>query len=108
MLVLPAAATAGFAAVGVTTVTLGVSREMAGPRATGLWVQCTASFAVVQTAVGFGLAALFAATGESHAAVFGAGLAFSLAAFAAAAALARRAAPIRAAAAPARSPPNPR
>jgi hypothetical protein len=40
--------------------------------------------------VAFALAALFAATGESHAAVFGAGLAFSLAAFTAAAALARR------------------
>jgi hypothetical protein len=70
-------------------VTLGVTREMAGPRATGLWVQCTAVFAVVQTGVGFALAALFAATGESHAAVFGTGLAFSLAAFAASVALAR-------------------
>ncbi|MDO9710298.1 YbfB/YjiJ family MFS transporter [Paracraurococcus lichenis] len=90
LLVVPAAATAGFAAVGVTTVTLGVSREMAGPRATGLWVQCTASFAVVQTVVGFALAALFAASGESHAAVFGAGLLFSLAAFGAAVALARQ------------------
>lgn len=89
-LVLPAAALAGFAAVGVTAVTLGVTREIAGLRATGLWVQCTAAFAVVQTVVGFGLAALFAATGESHAAVFGAGLGFSLAAFAAAVALARQ------------------
>ncbi|RAI60798.1 MFS transporter [Roseicella frigidaeris] len=92
-LVLPAAALAGFAAVGVTAVTLGVTREIAGARATGLWVQCTAAFAVVQTAVGFALAALFAATGESHVAVFGAGLGFSLAAFAAAAALARQARP---------------
>nr|WP_264185525.1 MFS transporter [Roseicella aerolata] len=89
-LVLPAAAAAGFAAIGVTTVTLGVTREMAGPRATGLWVQCTAVFAVVQTVVGFALAALFAATGESHAAVFGTGLAFSLAAFVASIALARQ------------------
>ena len=89
-LVLPAAAAAGFAAVGVTAVTLGVTREMAGARATGLWVQCTAAFAVTQTVVGFALAAVFAATGESHAAVFGAGFAFSLAAFAAAVALARQ------------------
>ena len=44
---------------------------------------------MVQTVVGFGLAGLFAATGESHAAVFGAGLAFSIAAFGAALALAR-------------------
>lgn len=79
-LVLPAAALAGFAAVGVTAVTLTVTREIAGARATGLWVQCTAAFAVMQTLVGFGLAALFAATGESHAAVFAAGLGFSLAA----------------------------
>ncbi|WP_158292490.1 YbfB/YjiJ family MFS transporter [Paracraurococcus ruber] len=89
-LVLPAAAAAGFAAVGVTAVTLGVSREMAGARATGLWVRCTAIFAVVQTLAGFALAALFAATGESHAAVFGLGFAASVAAALAAAALARQ------------------
>ncbi|TCZ58726.1 YbfB/YjiJ family MFS transporter [Roseicella aquatilis] len=88
-LVLPAAAAAGFAAIGVTTVTLGVTREIAGPRATGLWVRCTAAFAVVQTVMGFALAALFAATGESHAAVFGAGLVFSLAALGAAVRLER-------------------
>jgi hypothetical protein len=40
--------------------------------------------------VGFALAAVFAATGESHAAVFAAGLGFSLAALVAALALARR------------------
>ena len=51
-LVLPAAAASGFAAVGVTTVTLTVGREIAGLQATALWVQCTAAFAVTQTAGG--------------------------------------------------------
>ena len=93
-LVLPAAALAGFAAIGVTTVTLSVTRELAAQavQAAGLWVRCTAVFAVVQVVVGFALAGLFAATGESHAAVFGAGFGFSLAAPLAAASLARRAA----------------
>jgi predicted MFS family arabinose efflux permease len=79
-LVLPAALLAGFAAIGVTAVTLTVTREMAPARPAALWVRCTAGFALAQAAVGFALAALFAATGESHAAVFGAGLAFSAAA----------------------------
>ena len=92
-LVLPAAAAAGFAAIGVTTVTLTVGREIAALQATAIWVQCTAAFAVTQTLVGFGLAAVFAATGESHAAVFAAGLAFSVAAFATAVRLARPAKP---------------
>jgi predicted MFS family arabinose efflux permease len=89
VLVLPAAAAAGFAAVGVTAVTLTVCREVAGARATGLWVRCTAAFAVTQTVVGFGLAALFAATGESHLAVFAMGLGFSLAGLAGAMGLLR-------------------
>ncbi len=79
-LVLFAALLAGFAAIGVTAVTLTVTRELAPARPAVLWVRCTAAFAVAQAAVGFALAALFAATGESHAAVFGAGLAFSAAA----------------------------
>ena len=83
-LVLPAALAAGFAAIGVTTVTLSVTREVAAARAAALWVRCTAAFAVVQAGLGFALAALFAATGESHAAVFGVGLGFSLASLAAA------------------------
>ncbi|WP_149538886.1 YbfB/YjiJ family MFS transporter [Siccirubricoccus phaeus] len=90
-LILPTAAASGFAAVGVSTVTLAVTREMAGARATGLWVQATAGFAVMQTVIGFALAALFAATGESHAAVFGAGLGFSLAAWGMAMLVARQA-----------------
>jgi predicted MFS family arabinose efflux permease len=91
-LVLPTAALAGFAGVGVAGVTLTVTRQMvaASPdRAAALWVECTAAFAVMQSATGFALAGLFAATGESHAAVFGAGLLFSLAALGAAVALAR-------------------
>ena len=79
-LVVPVALLAGFAAIGVTTVTLTVAREAAPARPAALWVRCTAGFALSQAAVGFALAALFAATGESHAAVFGAGLAFSAAA----------------------------
>jgi predicted MFS family arabinose efflux permease len=90
-LVLPTAGFAGFAAIGVTTVTLAVTRVLAGPQATGLWVRCTAAFAVVQTVVGFALAAIFAATGESHAAVFASGLVFSLAALGTALALVRTA-----------------
>jgi CHASE1-domain containing sensor protein len=93
-LVLPAAAAAGFAAVGVTAVTLSVTREIAGAQATGLWIRCNLAFAVVQTVVGFALAALFAATGESHLAIFAAGFGFSLAALAAAVALAWQA-PVR-------------
>jgi predicted MFS family arabinose efflux permease len=92
-LVLPTAALAGFAAVGTAGVTLSVTRQMvpASPaQAATLWVRSTAAFAVAQTAMGFALAALFAATGESHAAVFGAGLLLSVGAVAAAAMLARR------------------
>lgn len=88
-LVVPAAALAGFAAMGVTTVTLSVSRELAPAQAGGLWVRCTAAFAVVQTVIGFALAGLFVVTAESHAAVFGTGLAFSAAALGASAVLAR-------------------
>jgi hypothetical protein len=72
-------------------VTLSVTREVAGAQATGLWLRCNLTFAVVQTVVGFGLAAAFAATGESHLAVFAAGFGFSLAGFGTAAALARQA-----------------
>ncbi|MCC6719779.1 MAG: YbfB/YjiJ family MFS transporter [Acetobacteraceae bacterium] len=88
--VLVSAVVAGFAAVGVTTVTLSVCREVAPAQSAGLWVRATAVFGVVQTAVAFAVAPLFAATGESHAAVFGVGLVSSVAALAAAVALARR------------------
>ncbi|MGE0418848.1 MAG: YbfB/YjiJ family MFS transporter [Acetobacteraceae bacterium] len=73
-----AAATAGFAAVGVSTIALAVAREMAPDHAVQLWVRCTAMFGIVQTVVAFALAALFAWTGENHHAVFMTGLAFSV------------------------------
>jgi predicted MFS family arabinose efflux permease len=95
-LVTPVALLAGFAAIGVTAVTLTATREAAPERPAALWVRCTAAFAVAQAAVGFALAALFAATGESHAAVFGAGLAFSVAALGAGFALRPAGAPARA------------
>jgi predicted MFS family arabinose efflux permease len=75
----------GFAAVGVTAVALAVARERAGTAAGVVFARLTASFAVAQAVVGFALAALFAATGESHTAVFGACAALSAAAVAVAA-----------------------
>jgi len=77
--VLAAAGAAGFAAMGVTTVTLTVAREWAGPSAGALWVQATAVFALVQTLLGFALAALFSATGDSHLTIFSCGLLASFA-----------------------------
>jgi predicted MFS family arabinose efflux permease len=94
-LILPAAALAGFAAVGITAVVLTVTREVAPAQAAGLWGQTAAVFALVQTAMGFALAWLFAATGESHAAVFSAGLVFSVLAGLTALRLPRGAAPAR-------------
>ena len=87
--VIAAAIAAGFAAMGVTTVTLSVCRELAPAQSAALWVRATAVFGVVQTAVAFALAPLFAATGESHEVVFATGLASSLAALAAATRLAK-------------------
>jgi predicted MFS family arabinose efflux permease len=72
----------GFAGVGATAVTLVVARETAGLQAGLVWVRATAGYAVAQAGTGFALAALFAATGDSHAAVFGAGLLLSLGALA--------------------------
>ena len=76
------AALAGFVGVGVTSVVLAVARERAGADAAVIWVRVTAGFGVAQTITGFALAALFAASGESHSAVFGACLALSAAALA--------------------------
>ncbi len=76
----------GFAGIGATAVTLVAAREIAGAQAGVVWVRATAGYAVAQACFGFALAALFAATGESHAAVFGAGLVLSFAALAVAAA----------------------
>ncbi|MGG5810161.1 YbfB/YjiJ family MFS transporter [Falsiroseomonas sp. CW058] len=79
-----AAPLGGFAGIGATAVTLAAAREVAGAQAGVVWVRATAGYAVAQAGIGFALAGLFAATGESHAAVFGAGLALSAAAFGAA------------------------
>lgn len=73
----------GFVGVGVSTVVLSVARERAGPQAGRIWVQATAGFAVMQALTGFALAALFATSGESHAAVFGACLVLSMVSLAA-------------------------
>jgi predicted MFS family arabinose efflux permease len=72
----------GFAGIGATAVTLAAAREVAGTRAPVVWVRATAGYAIAQAGFGFALAALFGATGESHAAVFGVGLALSVAALA--------------------------
>jgi predicted MFS family arabinose efflux permease len=93
-LMAPVAFIAGIAAVGVTTVGLAVTREIAPDQAGLLWVRITAAFAVAQTVAGFAMAWLFAATGESHAAVFGTGLVLSALALGAAMLLAAR--PVRA------------
>lgn len=68
----------GIAAVSVTAVTLAAARERAGALAGRIWVRTTAAFAVAQSITGFAMAALFGATGESHAAIFGLGLALSV------------------------------
>lgn len=68
----------GFAGVGATAVTLAAAREVAGANAAIVWVRATAGYAVAQAGFGFALAALFGATGDSHAAVFGVGLAVSI------------------------------
>jgi predicted MFS family arabinose efflux permease len=73
-----AAPLAGFSGIGIAAVTLAGSREAAGPASGMLWVRATAFYALSQAAVGFVLAALFRWSGESHAPVFAAGLAFSL------------------------------
>jgi predicted MFS family arabinose efflux permease len=69
-----AAALGGFAGVGISAVTLAWAREAAGPAAGGLWVKVTIAYALAQAGAAFALAAVFGATGESHAVVFGLGL----------------------------------
>lgn len=77
-LVWPGAALAGFAGIGVTAVLLVLLRERHGADAPALWARGTAGYALGQAAGAFLLAAIFAMTHESHAAVFGAGLLASL------------------------------
>ncbi len=81
-LLVPAAVLSGFAAMGVTAVVLALARERAGAAAGAVWARTTACFAVIQAVVAFGLAELFARSGESHLAVFAVGLVLSLAALA--------------------------
>jgi len=89
--VIASAMAAGLAAMGVTTATLIVCRELAPAQSAALWVRATAVFGVVQTAVAFALAPVFAATGESHAVIFAVGLACSLLGVCVALPLARKA-----------------
>lgn len=88
--VLLAAPLSGFAGVGASAVALAAARELAGPGAGLVWSRATVLYALAQAATGFVLAALFRASGEAHAAVFGAGLGLSLLALLAAARLARK------------------
>lgn len=79
-LIVPAAALAGFVAVGTTTVVLFLVQERAGSYATHIWVRCTAAYSIIQAVVALLLAGVFTATNESHAMVFAIGLGFSVAA----------------------------
>jgi predicted MFS family arabinose efflux permease len=74
----PGAVAAGFAGVGVSAVTLALVRETHGPASAALWARGTAFYAAAQAGFAFLLAAVFAATGEMHAAVFGIGLLVTL------------------------------
>ena len=80
--IIVAALVSGFAAMGITAVALTAARERVGILAGVLFVRATIGFAVMQSLSGFAMAALFAATEESHFAIFVAGLALSVAALA--------------------------
>jgi len=75
----PGAVAAGFAGVGVSAVTLALVRQTHGAASAALWARGTAAYAAAQAGFAFLLAAIFAASGEVHAAVFGIGLVVSLA-----------------------------
>jgi predicted MFS family arabinose efflux permease len=81
-LVWPGAFACGFAGVGVTAVMLALVREAYGARAPAVWVRSTVGYAAAQAVTAFASAAVFAATGENHAAVFGLALLASLGAVA--------------------------
>ncbi|HWX49752.1 MAG TPA: YbfB/YjiJ family MFS transporter [Roseomonas sp.] len=83
-MVLLAAPVCGFSGVGISAVALAAARERASAAAGQLWVRATAIYALAQAGTGFVLAALFHATGDSHAAVFGVGLGLSVGALLAA------------------------
>ena len=65
---------AGLTALGITALALTRSRELAGEAGAGLWGLCSAAWGTAQTAAGFLLAWLYAATG-SHLPLFAIGLA---------------------------------
>ena len=75
----PGALLAGFAGVGASAVTLAMVRESHGAASPALWARGTAIYAAGQAGMAFAMAAIFAASGEWHAAVFGLGLVLSLA-----------------------------
>ncbi len=68
---------AGAAALSTAALTLLLTKEIAGDASPGVWQVATAAFGAAQTACGFGLAALYAATG-SHLPLFALGLALTL------------------------------
>jgi predicted MFS family arabinose efflux permease len=67
----------GATALGLTGLALMRARELAGDGAPGVWRMCTVAWAAAQTASGFGLAWLYAATG-SHLPLFAFGAAAAL------------------------------
>jgi predicted MFS family arabinose efflux permease len=75
-----AAVLGGLSGIGLTAVALVRAREVAGGDASALWARATSVYAVAQALAALGLAWLFPIGG--HDAVFGVGLAFSLAALA--------------------------
>ncbi len=75
----PGALVAGFAGVGMSAVALAMLRESHGAGSAAMWARGTAVYAAAQAGAAFLLAAVFSATGERHAAVFGLGFAVSVA-----------------------------
>lgn len=68
---------AGASALSTAALTLLLAKEVAGNASAGVWRVATAAFGAAQTACGFGLAALYSATG-SHLPLFAVGLALTL------------------------------
>ncbi|WBV42311.1 YbfB/YjiJ family MFS transporter [Pseudoroseomonas cervicalis] len=76
--VLLAALLGGFSGIGISAVALGAVRQLSGVAAGLLWVRATALYALAQALTGFVLAALFRASGDSHALVFAVALGLSV------------------------------
>jgi predicted MFS family arabinose efflux permease len=68
---------AGASALSTAALTLLLAKEVAGNASAGVWRVATAAFGAAQTACGFGLAALYSATG-SHLPLLAVGLALTL------------------------------